>query len=129
MRRDVVACVSPRGVTIPEVLVATVILGVGLLGLGASGLQVSDLVARGERTGVATTFGVRRLELLRAAACRATPPADGTEQLTRGAAILATNTWTVSAGADGVVGLRLITRYVVAARRVRSDTLETAVVC
>ena len=120
---------NQHGVTIPEVLVAIVILTVGLLGLAASGLHISGLVARGSRTGVATTFGVRRLELLRATACRATPPADGIEELTRGSAVLAVNVWTASVLTDGQVGLRVVTRYVLSPRRVRTDSLETVVVC
>ncbi len=118
-----------NGVTIPEVLVAIVILTVGLLGLAASGLHVSGLVAQGSRTGVAATFGARRLELLRAAACRGNPPADGTEELTRGNAVLAVNTWTASALTDGQVAIRVVTRYVLAPRRVRTDSLVTVVVC
>jgi prepilin-type N-terminal cleavage/methylation domain-containing protein len=118
-----------RGVTIPEVLVAIVILAIGLLGMATSGLHVSGLVAQGSRTGIATTFGVRRLELLRAAACRPTLPADGTEQLVRGSAVLAVNTWASSMLPGGQVGIRVVTRYQLAPRRSRSDTLETVVVC
>jgi prepilin-type N-terminal cleavage/methylation domain-containing protein len=121
--------VNQHGVSIPEVLVAIVILTVGLLGLAASGLHISALLARGSRTDAATTFSVRRLELLRAAACRGTPPADGTEELRRGAALLATSTWTSRVTGDGQLAIRVVTRYVVAARRTRSDTLETVVVC
>ena len=120
---------SNHGVTIPEVLVAIVILTVGLMGLAASGLHVSGLIAQGSRAGVATTFGVRRLELLRAAACRGTPPPDGIEELRRGSAVLAVNTWTVSILNDGQIGLRVVTRYVLSPRRVRTDSLETVVVC
>ena len=119
---------NQQGLSIPEVLVAIVILTVGLLGLAASGLHVSGLVAQGSRTGVAATFGVRRLELLRAAACRGTPT-DGFEELKAGGAALAVNTWTVSVLTDGQVGLRVVTRYVLSSRRVRTDSLETVVVC
>lgn len=128
-RNDLVARVNARGVTIPEVLVAIVILTVGLLGLAASAQHVSGLVAQGSRTGAATTFGVRRLELLRAAACGATPPADGIEELTRGSAVLAVNVWTASVLTDGHIGLRVVTRYVLSPRRMRTDSLETVVVC
>ena len=118
-----------RGLTISEVLVAIVILSVGLLGLAASGLHVSALVAQGGRTGAATNFAAGRLELLRAAACRGAPPPDGTAELRRGSSILATATWRSWVVADGQVGMRVVTRYTVAARRTRSDTLETVVVC
>lgn len=118
-----------RGLTIAEVLVAIVILTIGLLGLAASGLHVSALIAQGGRTGAATTFALSRLELLRAAACRGSPPPDGTAELRRGSAVLATATWTSRVLADHHVGIRVVTRYTVAARRVRNDTLETVVVC
>jgi len=120
---------NQQGLSIPEVLVAIVILTVGLLGLAASGLHVSGLVAQGSRTGVASTFGVRRLELLRAGACRGTPSADGTEELRRGSAVLAVNVWTASVVSDGQIRLRVITRYVLSPKRVRIDSLETVVVC
>jgi prepilin-type N-terminal cleavage/methylation domain-containing protein len=118
-----------RGVTIPEVLVALVILGVGLLGVGASGLHVTGMLARGERAGAVAAFGARRLELLRAAACLPSPPADGIEQLTRAGAVVATTSWTVSAVEGGIVRIRVVSRYTLARLRVRTDTLETAVVC
>jgi prepilin-type N-terminal cleavage/methylation domain-containing protein len=121
--------VNRRGLTIPEVLVAIVILTVGLLGLAASGLHVTALVAQGGRTGAATSFALRRLELLRATACRSALPPDGTAELRRGSTMLATTTWTSRVVADGHVGIRVVTRYTVAARRARSDTLETVVVC
>lgn len=118
-----------RGLTIPEVLVAIVILTVGLLSLAASGLQVSALVAQGHRTGAATSFALGRLELLRAAACRGGPAPDGTAELRRGSVVLATTTWTSRVVAAGHIGIRVVTRYTVTARRARSDTLETVVVC
>ncbi len=125
-RRDLV---TQRGVTIPEVLVAIVILAVGLLGLGASGLHVTDMLARGERAGAVATFGARRAELLRAAACLPGPPPDGTEQLTRGGVVLAGTTWTTSAVDGGIIQIRVVSRYPLARWRVRTDTIETAVVC
>jgi prepilin-type N-terminal cleavage/methylation domain-containing protein len=120
---------SKRGVTIPEVLVALVILTLGLLGLGATGLYVTGMVGGGERAAAVVTFAARRLELLRAAACLPTPPSDGTEQLTRGSAVVASTSWVVTAGGDGLVRIRLVSTYTLAARRVRTDTVETAVVC
>lgn len=121
--------VNRAGLTIPEVLVAIVILTIGLLGLAASGLHVSALVAQSGRTVAATTFALGRLELLRAAACRGSPPPDGTAELRRESAVLATTTWASRVLADHQVGIRVVTRYTVAARRVRNDTLETVVVC
>jgi prepilin-type N-terminal cleavage/methylation domain-containing protein len=121
--------VNRHGLSIPEVLVAIVILTVGLLGLAASGLHVSDLLAQGSRTGRATTFGVRRLELLRAGTCRATPPADGTEELKAGSAVVAANTWSSSVVGEGQVAIRVVTRYVLSPRRPRTDTLAAVVVC
>lgn len=117
------------GVTIPEVLVSLVILAVGLLGLGASGLCVTGMLGRGERAALATTFAARRLELLRAGACTPALHVDGSEQLTRGSAVVAANIWSIADGGNGTVHLRVVTNYQLAGRRVRSDTLETAVVC
>ena len=110
-------------------LVAIVILTVGLLGLAAAGLHVSRLLAQGSRTSAATTFGTRRLELLRAAACQGSSLPDGTEVLRRGGSLIAANSWTSRVVADHQLAIRVVTRYVLDARRARSDTLEAVVVC
>jgi prepilin-type N-terminal cleavage/methylation domain-containing protein len=123
------ALVTQRGVTIPEVLVAIVILAVGLLGLGASGLHITAMLTRGERAGAVATFGARRMELLRAAACLPGAPTDGTEQLTRGGAVLAANTWTTSVVDGGIFQIRVVSRSTLTRWRVRADTIETVVVC
>lgn len=119
--------------TIPEVLVAIVLLAVGLLGLGASGLHVSSVLARVERADAVAGFGLHRLELLRAAACRPAPPGDGVAELRRGTAVVASATWTVSPLAGGAVRLRVITRARLPGRldrgRERVDTLTSAVLC
>ena len=118
-----------RGVTIPEIIVSLVILAVGLLGLGASGLHVTGLVVHSERVGAAATFASRRLELLRAGACAPGLLAAGSEHLMRGSALVAANSWSIADGGGGTVRIRVISSYLLAGRRARSDTIETVVVC
>ena len=75
--RAAVSCAMPRrlrtraGFTLPEVLVALVLLGIGLLGLAGSAGLVSRLVGDGSRLTMAAAVATARVEQLRALGCGA----------------------------------------------------------
>ncbi|HXV86535.1 MAG TPA: prepilin-type N-terminal cleavage/methylation domain-containing protein [Gemmatimonadales bacterium] len=66
-----------RGVTLPEVLVALVILAVGLVGLASAGAAASRLASRGHWEARAAGLASQRIETLRRDACRG--PTSGVE--------------------------------------------------
>lgn len=62
----------PRGFTIVELLIATVVLAVGLLALTSAGAAIVKLESRGQRLARIAAAGETRLEQLRAQRCEAT---------------------------------------------------------
>jgi len=59
-----------RGVTLPEVLVALVVLAVGLIGLASAATSASRLAVRGRWDAEAAALAARRIEVLRRQGCR-----------------------------------------------------------
>lgn len=118
-----------RGFTLVEVLLAIILLTLGLLALGTSGLFVTATLDRSGRSTVAANFASRRLELLRPAACAPARRVAGSEQLTQGSAVLATNRWWFESGPRGVVLVRVANTHHAGRNRFRTDTLKTAVLC
>jgi len=51
-----------RGFTIIEVIIAIIVLTVGILGMVTTAALVTRMIARGQRSAMATAFAARRLE-------------------------------------------------------------------
>jgi prepilin-type N-terminal cleavage/methylation domain-containing protein len=118
-----------RGFTIVEIIIAIVVLTVGLLGLVSTAALVTRMIARGQRSAVASTFASQRMEVLRPAACIAAQRTNGTDTLKRGSAWVAINTWTWTAEGGEYYRARIVTTYKTVKNRVRTDTLEVGVPC
>lgn len=95
----------PAGFTLPEMLVALVILTLGLLGLVAQTATLVRALARVRRAETITTAAAARLEQLRATGCGSR--ADGNALVGPGAGIARLD-WSWSAAADSSHWLRLI---------------------
>ncbi len=120
---------NARGFTIVEIIIAIVVLTVGLLGLVSTAALVTRMIARGQRSAVASTFAAQRLELLRPSACIAAQRTNGTDSLMRGSAWVAINNWTWIAEGNEYYRARIVTTYKTVKNRVRTDTLELGVPC
>lgn len=122
---------AEAGFTVIEVMIAMMILTVGLLGLVATSALVTRMVGRGQRSEGAAVFATQRLERLRPAACIAAQRVPGSEPLYRGSRQVARNTWafTLVDAKANTVRVRILTDYVTAANRARTDTLEAEITC
>ena len=122
---------SESGFTIIEVIIAVVILTVGLLGLTTTSGLVTRMIGRGQRSEVAALLAMQRMERARPAACIPAQRVGGSETLYRGSQAVARIAWTYTdVDGDGrSIRLRVVTDFVVSANRVRTDTMETTVVC
>ncbi len=120
---------NARGFTIVEIIIAIVVLTVGLLGLVSTAALVTRMIARGQRSAVASTFAAQRLELLRPSACIAAQRTNGTDSLMRGSTWVAINNWTWVAEGNEYYRARIVTTYKTVKNRVRTDTLELGVPC
>ena len=122
---------TESGFTIIEVIIAIVILTVGLLGLTTTSGLVTRMIGRGQRSEVAALLAMRRMEQARPAACIPAQRTSGSETVYRGSQAVARVAWTYTdVDADGrSIRVRVITDFVVSANRIRTDTMETSVVC
>lgn len=120
---------SQRGFTLVEIIIAIVVLTVGLLGLVSTAALVTRMIARGQRSAVASTFAAQRMELLRPAACIAAQRTNGTDTLMRGSTWVAINNWTWTDQGNQYYRARIVTTYKTVKNRVRTDTLEVGVPC
>ncbi len=118
---------SKRGFTIIEVIIAIIVLTVGVLGLVTTAALVTRMIARGQRSAVASAFGARRLERLRAGAC--TARANGADTLYRGSNWVAFNTWAFTDAGNQNYRLKIVTTYKTVKNQVRSDSTETTIPC
>lgn len=118
-----------RGFTIIEVMIAVVILTVGLLGLTTTSGLVTRMIGRGQRSEIAALLAMRRMERSRPAACIPAQRTNGTETVLRGSQVVARIAWTFTDAGNQTIRLRVVTDYVVSANRMRTDTMETSVVC
>ena len=116
-----------RGFTIIEIIIAIIVLTVGVLGLVSTAALVTRMIGRGQRSAVATAFGARRLERLRARAC--TARANGADTLYRGSNWVAFNTWTFTDAGNQNYRLKVVTTYKTVKNRVRRDSTETTIPC
>jgi prepilin-type N-terminal cleavage/methylation domain-containing protein len=122
---------SEAGFTIVEVIIALVILVVGLLGLTATSGLVTRMIGRGQRSEVAALLAMQAMERARPAACIPAQRVARDTTITRGSNPVARVAWTfVDVNGDGrSIRVRVITDYVVGRNRIRTDTMETSVVC
>jgi prepilin-type N-terminal cleavage/methylation domain-containing protein len=120
---------NARGFTIVEIIIAIVVLTVGLLGLVSTAALVTRMIARGQRSAVASTFASQRLEQLRPAACIDAQRLNGTDTLKRGSNWVAINNWTWIDEGNKYYRARIVTTYKTVKNRVRTDTLEVGVPC
>jgi prepilin-type N-terminal cleavage/methylation domain-containing protein len=120
---------NERGFTIIEVIISIIVLTVGLLGLVTTAALVTRMIARGQRSAVASTFALKRMEQLRPAACIPAQAVGGTETLSRGSTVIATNVWRFTPGGGQTVRIQVITTHLTVKNRSRTDTLETSVSC
>lgn len=118
---------NQRGFTIIEIIIAIIVLTVGVLGLVTTAALVTRMIGRGQRSAVATAFGSRRLEQLRARACTARP--NGSDTLYRGSTWVAFNTWTFTDAGNQNFRLKVVTTYKTTKNRVRRDSTETTIPC
>jgi prepilin-type N-terminal cleavage/methylation domain-containing protein len=120
---------NERGFTIIEIIIAIIVLTVGLLGLVTTGALVTRMIARGQRSAVATAFAARRLERLRPAACIDAQRQAGSDTLYRGSTWVAMNRWTFVDAGNKNYRLKIVTTYKTTKNRVRSDSSETTIPC
>ena len=116
-----------RGFTIIEVIIAIIVLTVGVLGLVTTAALVTRMIARGQRSAVASSFGARRLEQLRATAC--TVRNNGSDTLYRGSNWVAVNTWSFTDAGNQNYRLKVVTTSKTIKNRVRRDSTETTIPC
>lgn len=118
---------NKRGFTIIEIIIAIIVLTVGVLGLVTTAALVTRMIARGQRSAVASAFGARRLEQLRASAC--TVQSNGADTLYRGSTWVAFNNWTFTNAGNQNFRLKVVTTYKTVKNRVRRDSTETTIPC
>ena len=116
-----------RGFTIIEIIIAIIVLTVGVLGMVTTAALVTRMIARGQRSAEASAFAARRLERERVAAC--TNQIDGTETLSRGGTVVATNQWTYTNLGNLNFRLKLVSTYRTTQNKSRSDSTETTITC
>jgi Tfp pilus assembly protein PilV len=115
------------GFTIIEIIIAIIVLTVGVLGLVTTAALVTRMIGRGQRSAVASAFGARRLERLRASGCVAR--ANGADTLYRGSQWVAFNNWTFTDAGNQNFRLKVVTTYRTVKNRVRRDSTETTIPC
>lgn len=120
---------NERGFTIIEIIIAIIVLTVGLLGLVTTGALVTRMIARGQRSAVATAFAARRLERMRVAACIAAQRVGGQDTLYRGSSWVVVNTWTFTDAGNQNYRLKIVTQYKTIKNQVRQDSTETTIPC
>ena len=118
-----------RGFTIIEVIIAIIVLTVGVLGLVTTAALVTRMVARGQRSAVATEFAARRLERMRARACIDAQRVPGADTLYRGSQWVAINRWSFTDGGNQNYRLKIVTTYRTTGDKTRTDSTETTIPC
>ncbi len=120
---------SERGFTIVEVLIAIIVLTVGLLGLMGTSALVTRMIARGQRSAVASIYAADRFEQLRATGC--ITRSNGTETFYRGSTTVGRNDWTWAAvgGTTDMYRLTVQTTYTTTQGRQRTENMETTISC
>jgi len=117
------------GFTIIEIIIAIMVLTVGLLALVTTAALVTRMIARGQRSAVASLFASQRAEQLRPAACIDAQRVNGSDTLWRGSNWVAYNTWTFVDEGNLYYRIRVATVYKTIRNQMRVDTLEMGVSC
>ncbi|OLC47133.1 MAG: hypothetical protein DMD37_01900 [Gemmatimonadetes bacterium] len=117
------------GFTIIEIIIAIMVLTVGLLALVTTAALVTRMIARGQRSAVASMFASQRAEQLRPAACIPAQRVNGSDTLWRGTNWVAYNTWTFVDEGNLYYRIRVATVYKTIKNQMRVDTLEMGVSC
>lgn len=117
------------GFTIIEIMIAVVILAVGLLGLTTTSAVVTRMIGRGQRSELAATLAMQRMERMRPLACDPARRVAGSETLMRGSQPVARLSWTFSDAGNNSIRMRVVVDFVASANRVRTETMETSVIC
>jgi Tfp pilus assembly protein PilV len=113
---------SSNGVTVVEVVIATLVLSIGLLGLVATAGVTTRMVGQGSRYSDVSALAMRRLEILRSQGC------DGISNGSRTRGRF-TETWTVQTLANGRVrAVEVVVNSPVPAGILR-DTFATMILC
>jgi len=118
-----------RGFTIIEVIIAIIVLTVGILGMVTTAALVTRMIARGQRSAMATAFAARRLERMRVEACSVAGPVNGSDTLYRGSTWVTINNYTSTNAGNLNWRLKIVTTYRTAQNRVRRDSSETTIPC
>ncbi|MGH7567990.1 MAG: type IV pilus modification PilV family protein [Gemmatimonadales bacterium] len=118
---------NERGFTIVEVLIAIIVLTVGLLGLMGTAALVTRMVARGQRSAVASIHAAERFEQLRATGCKTRT--DATETFYRGSTAVGRNEWAWTTAGTDMYRLTVRTTYMTTQGRQRTETMETTISC
>ena len=115
---------SERGFTLVEMIVAVTIFTWALLSLLGANVLVVQLLSAGDRATTATFYARERLETIRGMSC--TVMADGSE--TRGGVY--DLTWDLEPAYGGSVRMvELLVTYPARPNVMRTDTIETSVLC
>lgn len=117
------------GFTIIEIIIAIMVLTVGLLALVTTAALVTRMIARGQRSAVASMYAAQRAERMRPAACINAQRTGGTDTLYTGSNWVATNTWSYVDEGNLYYRIRVVTLYKTIKNQLRVDTLEMGVSC
>ncbi len=120
---------TQSGFTIIEIIIAIMVLTVGLLALVTTAALVTRMIARGQRSAVASMYAAQRAERMRPAACIPAQRVDGTDTLYTGSNWVATNTWAFVDEGNLYYRVRVVTLYKTIKNQLRVDTLEMGVSC
>ena len=118
---------NQSGFTIIEIIIAIIVLTVGILGMVTTAAMVTRMIARGQRSAEASAFAARRLERERVASC--TAQNNGSETLSRGGVVVATNVWTYTNLGNLNYRLKVKSTYRTTQNKSRSDSTETTISC
>ena len=120
---------TQSGFTIIEIIIAIMVLTVGLLALVTTAALVTRMIARGQRSAVASMYAAQRAEQMRPQACIAAQRTDGRDTLYTGSNWVATNAWSFVNEGNQYYRLRVVTLYKTIKNQMRVDTLEMGVSC
>jgi prepilin-type N-terminal cleavage/methylation domain-containing protein len=120
---------NQRGFTIIEIIIAIVVLTVGILGMVTTAALVTRMIARGQRSAMATAFAARRLERMRVEACSVAGPVNGSDTLYRGSTWVSINNYTFTNVGNFNWRLKIVSTYKTVKNSVRRDSTETTIPC
>jgi prepilin-type N-terminal cleavage/methylation domain-containing protein len=115
------------GFTLVEVVVAMMIMTIAVLALASTSGLVSKMMTRGHNAEMASSFAMRRMDLLRLTGC--TARANGADTLMRGSANwAAVNSWTWTDAGSSLYRFKIVTTYRSGAS-IGTNTSESSLSC